>query len=118
MNTKNSLTTDCHKLSRIVCIIIAAILPLFIFFNPRIMHETVDCGYAVRFYTFGLSNYTTVKIPEKYKDKLVSLRENNFYNIPFLKRVELPDTLTYLGGEAFLMMQHYKVLNYQIILQK
>lgn len=102
MNTKNSLTTDSYKLSRIVCIIIAAILPLFIFFNPRIMYETIEGGYAVRFYTFGLSNYTTVKIPEKYKNKpVVSLRGNAFSNMPFLRKVELPDTITEIRGQAF-----------------
>ena len=101
MNVKNSLVSD-HKIIRVVFILIAIILPLIIFVNPRIMYEKVHDGYAVRFYAFGLTNFKTVTIPETYKgEKVVSLRGNTFSNMPFLEKVELPNSIIEIRGQAF-----------------
>lgn len=102
MNVKNSFIADKLKPIRISGVVVAAIIPLFIFLNPRIIYEKVDGGYAVRYYIFGLTNFTSVKIPETYKgEKVVSLRGNTFSNMPFLKEVKLPDTITEIRGQAF-----------------
>ena len=102
MTVKGSCVADNAKPLRIVSILIALILPMFIFLNPRIMYEKVDNGYAVRFYTFGLTNFQTVTIPETYNgEKVVSLRGNTFSNMPFLEVVMLPDTITEIRGQAF-----------------
>ena len=102
MNTKNSLVNDNRKMIRVSSIILAMVIPLIIFMNPRIFYEEVENGYAVRFYTFGLTNYTKAVIPGSYKGKnVISLRGNTFSNMPFLKEVVLPDTIVEIRGQAF-----------------
>lgn len=112
MNVKNTFVTDNSKLPLILGLIVAFILPLIIFINPRIIYEKVDDGYAVRYYTFGLTNFETVTIPETYKDeKIVSLRGNTFSNMPFLKSVKLPDTITEIRGQAFMNCTNLTTVN-------
>jgi len=102
MTTKNSFVIDTTKRFRMICILIAIILPLIIFVNPRIMYEHIENGYAVRFYTFGVTNFKTATIPEIYKgENVVSLRGNTFSNMPFLEKVTLPNTITEIRGQAF-----------------
>jgi len=102
MNVKNSFVSDNSKTLRIGCILIAVILPLIIFINPKILYEKVDGGYAVRFYAFGLTNFKTATIPETYKgEKIISLRGNTFSNMPFLETVVLPDSIIEIRGQAF-----------------
>ena len=102
MNTKVSLIEDTSKKKNIVFILIAVIISLIIFYEPRIMYEKTTGGYAVRFYTFGLSNYKTAIIPETYKnEKVVELRGNIFSNMPFLESVSLPNTIKEIRGQAF-----------------
>lgn len=102
MITKESLVYDNLKLLRIFLSLVAIIVPLIIFKDPKILYEKQDNGYAVRFYTFGWNNYKTVTIPEMYKnEKIISLRGNAFSNMPFLESVILPDTITEIRGQAF-----------------
>lgn len=102
MNTKVSLIEDTSKKKNIVFILIAVIIPLVIFYEPRILYEETTGGYAVRFYTFGLTNYKTATIPETYKNKkIVELRGNTFSNMPFLESVSLPNTIEEIRGQAF-----------------
>ena len=102
MNTKVSLIEDTSKKKNIVFILIAVIIPLVIFYEPRILYEETTGGYAVRFYTFGLTNYKTATIPETYKNKkIVELRGNTFSNMPFLESVSLPNTIKEIRGQAF-----------------
>lgn len=102
MTVKLDFVNDNTKPMFITSLCVAIILPLIIFVNPRIMYEKVDNGYAVRFYTFGLTNFTKAIIPESYKNEtVVSLRGNTFSNMPFLKEVVLPDTITEIRGQAF-----------------
>lgn len=102
MNVKHSFMTDDSKKVFLSSIVVAIALPLVIFVNPRILYEKVDNGYGVRFYTFGLTNFTSVAIPETYKgEKVVSLRGNTFSNMFFLEKVSLPNTITEIRGQAF-----------------
>ena len=102
MITKESLVYDNLKLLRIFLSLVAIIVPLIIFKDPKILYEKQDNGYAVRFYIFGWNNYKTVTIPEMYKnEKIISLRGNAFSNMPFLESVTLPDTITEIRGQAF-----------------
>ena len=101
-SVKNSFVEDEHPNTRFIYIAVAIILPLVIFINPHIMYEKTEGGYAVRFYTFGLTNYTTATIPKTYKGSpIVSLRGNTFSNMPFLEEVSLPNTITEIRGQAF-----------------
>ena len=112
MNTKVSLVKDNSKIKNVVFIIIAIIIPLVIFYEPRIMYEKTFGGYAVRFYTFGLTNYKTATIPETYKnEKIVELRGNTFSNMPFLERVNLPDSIKEIRGQAFKNDRKLSVVN-------
>ena len=102
MNVKNTIITDNSKSVIIIGILVAVVLPLIIFSSPRILYEKVKGGYAVRYYIFGLTNFKTATIPETHKNKkVVSLRGNTFSNMPFLKSVSLPDTVTEIRGQAF-----------------
>lgn len=102
MNVKNTFITDNSKSVIIIGILVAVVLPLIIFSSPRILYEKVEGGYAVRYYIFGLTNFKTATIPETHKNKkVVSLRGNTFSNMPFLKSVSLPDTVTEIRGQAF-----------------
>lgn len=102
MTAKASMVLDDRKFQFIFCCLVAIILPMIMFLNPKILYEKVDGGYAVRYYIFGLTNFTSVTIPETYKNEnVVSLRGNAFSNMPFLKEVSLPDTITEIRGQAF-----------------
>lgn len=102
MNMKETLQEDNSKKPFLISIVVAILLPLVIFYEPRILYEKIEGGYAVRFYTFGVTNYTTATIPETYKgEKVVSLRGNTFSNMFYLEKVELPDTITEIRGQAF-----------------
>lgn len=102
MGVKNTFVSDNTRVMFIASICGAVILPLVIFINPRIMYERMDNGYGVRFYTFGVTNFTKADIPETYKgEPVISLRGNTFSNMPFLKEVSLPDSVTEIRGQAF-----------------
>ena len=102
MNVKNSLVHNSSWQVSGIGALVALVLPLIIFMNPHIMYEKIDGGYAVRYYTFGLTNFKTAVIPSSYKgEDVVSLRGNTFSNMFFLKTVTLPDTITEIRGQAF-----------------
>lgn len=102
MNSTRTLANDNSKKIIIIGSSLALVLALFIFRNPMIMYEKMDGGYGVRFYTFGLTNFTSATIPETYKgEKVISLRGNTFSNMFFLKEINLPDTVTEIRGQAF-----------------
>lgn len=102
MNTKLSMVKDETKRSKPVLIAISVLIAVIIFFSPRIMYEKSDNGYAVRFYTFGITNFTNASIPSSYKgENVVELRGNTFSNMPFLKSVTLPNTINSIRGQAF-----------------
>ena len=102
MSAKESLTIDISKKVLLMGLIFAVVLPMIIFIKPRILYEKQGDGYAVRFYTFGLTNFSTAKIPETHNGKkVIALRGNTFSNMPFLKEVKLPDTITEIRGQAF-----------------
>ena len=102
MNAKNTLVTDDSKRVFIIGGVIAIILPMIIFFKPVIMYEKTDNGYGVRYYIYGLSNFTSATIPKTHKGQdVVSLRGNTFSNMYFLKEVKLPDSITEIRGQAF-----------------
>ncbi len=40
-----------------------------VYFKPHILYEKSENGYTVRFYTVGITNFTSVNIPEKHNGK-------------------------------------------------
>lgn len=102
MSVKKELVRDDSLKSLLGCMIAAILLPMIIFFNPRIMYEAGDGGYYVRFYTFGVMNFKTATIPDNYKGKpVIGLRGNTFSNMFFLQSVTLPDSIKEIRGQAF-----------------
>ena len=102
MNVQTTFVPNKTKPIFIVGVIAAIILPLIIFAKPITFYEKMDNGYGVRFYTFGLTNFKTVNIPETYKgEEIVSIRGNVFANMPFLEEVNLPNSITEIRGKAF-----------------
>lgn len=99
----NGQDSKNHNFIYIILIVISFILPIFLFINPHVFYEKSDDGYYVRFYTFGLTNFTSVSIPDNYNgEEIVGIRGNVFANMYFLRSVELPDTITTIRGKAFM----------------
>lgn len=98
----SSFVNDRFKTIRLISIAVAIIIPLIVFFTPRIIYSEVDGGYAVRYYITGLNSLRTATIPKIYNNKkIVSIRGDAFSNMIFLKTVNLPDTITEIKGKAF-----------------
>ena len=112
MSELQNLTSFHIKTLQITSIIIAIILPLIIFFKPVIIYEPYDEGYSVRYYIFGLTEFTKATIPETHNDKpILSLRGNTFSNMPFLAEVSLPDSITEIRGQAFKNCNNLRKVN-------
>ena len=102
MNLKNTLVEDDKRVFRLAFNIAAGICAVLLFIEPRIIYEELDDGYSMRYYAFGVTNFTSVTIPEEYNGKpVISLRGNAFSNMYFLKTVTLPDSITEIRGQAF-----------------
>lgn len=102
MNTKNSFVRNDLKKFKKITFLISITLPLIIFLNPKVIYEKSSDGYTVRFYAFGLTNFSKVKINETYKgEKVVGIRGKVFKNMYLLREVKLPDTITEIRGQAF-----------------
>ena len=102
MSVKTTTVEDMSNKIFLPSLLVAIILPLIMFNKPVILYEKMDGGYGVRFYAFGLTNFTTATIPEKHKgEDVISLRGNTFSNMPLLKEVNLPDTIIEIRGQAF-----------------
>lgn len=102
MSMKEELTKDTSKNILLPGILVALILPLIIFIKPIILYEKMEGGYGVRYYIFGITNFTSATIPETHNnEKVISLRGNTFSNMPFLEEVTLADSIIEIRGQAF-----------------
>ncbi|MGN1371717.1 MAG: leucine-rich repeat protein [Candidatus Coprovivens sp.] len=92
------------KIVRIAILVVAVIIPLFIFRAPHVIYEEQSDGYVIRFYTVGLlENDKVLEIPEKYKGKpVVGIRGDVFANVKTIEEVILPDTIKEIRGGAFM----------------
>lgn len=94
-----------YILFRLLVMIIAVIIPLFIFSKNYVIYEydSTNNGYVIRFYTTTwLENETTLEIPNEYKgESVVGIRGDVFANVYALKKVVLPDTIKEIRGGAF-----------------
>ena len=103
MNIKEHSIYNNSFLSLMGGIIISVALSGIIYMNPRIIYEKMDNGYGVRYYLFGITNFTSATIPATHNgEKVISLRGNSFSNMYFLNEVSLPDTITEIRGQAFM----------------
>lgn len=102
-----------NRLLRIVLVIFAICVPLFIFREPRVIYEKQGDDYVIRFYTLGaFRNDTTLIIPEFYNGgKVVGIRGDVFANVNTLREVVLPETITEIRGGAFKNAHSLKKIN-------
>jgi len=84
-----------------------------LFWEPHFIFEKAENGYAVRYYTIGISgNDTVVSIPSSYKgEAVVGIRGDVFRNLESLEYVEIPDTVTEIRGGAFQDCSSLKEIN-------
>lgn len=102
LNVRTTLVPDYSVKLLVALSVVAVGAALVTFAEPRIFYEKADGGVNVRYYAFGLTNMTSVEIPDTYKgEKVVGLRGNTFSNMPFLKEVTLPNTIGEIRGQAF-----------------
>lgn len=112
MTYKQTMETDTSGRILFLGIIFSILIPLIIFSRPMIWYEKVDGGYGVRYYIFGVTNFTSATIPAEHNgENVVLLRGNTFSNMPFLKEVNLPDTITEIRGQAFKNNRNLKTVN-------
>jgi len=112
MSELQNLTSPNTAILKIIGTIIAIVVPLVIFYKPIIIYEPYEDGYAVRYYTFGVTEFTSATIPETHNDKpILSLRGNTFSNMPFLTEISLPDTIVEIRGQAFKNCNNLKKVN-------
>lgn len=102
MNVKLSFVKDTTKRVILIGVLVSIALSSVLYMKPHILYEPLNEGYAVRFYTVGLTNFKNVKIPEKHNGSyVVGIRGQVFKNMYFLKSVELPNSITEIRGQAF-----------------
>lgn len=72
------------------------------YFVPRASYTELETGYMLKDFKLGFSVEGEVVIPDTYNGRpVVAIDEGAFRGNPFMKTVELPDTILYIGGEAF-----------------
>lgn len=69
---------------------------------PRASYTELDTGYMLKDFKLGFSVDGEVVIPDTYNGRpVVAISEGAFRGNPFMKTVEMPDTILYIGGGAF-----------------
>ena len=109
------IENNTYKFMRIAFMIVAVVIPMFIFRAPHTIYEydsELD-GYVIRFYTIGwLKNDKELEIPEEYKNEpVVGIRGEVFANVKTLRKVVLPDTIKEIRGQAFQYASNLEEIN-------
>ena len=85
-----------------ISVVMAIIIPIIIFANPKLLYFKYGDGYAVIKYTKGLSMQSNVIIPDTYKGKnVVAIGDSAFKNTN-IKNIVLPQNLECIKTKAFL----------------
>ena len=115
MNVKLSFIKDSSKKVLFGGFIAVLLISSIVYFKPHILYEKSENGYTVRFYTVGITNFTSVNIPEKHNGKdIIGVRGQVFKNMYTLKTVSLPNTITEIRGQAFendIMLKNINIPN-------
>lgn len=112
MNVKLSFTKDSSKKTLIGCLIATLLISSIVYLKPHVLYEKSENGYTVRFYTIGITNFTSVDIPDKHKgEDVVGIRGQVFKNMYTLKTVNLPNSITEIRGQAFENDKMLKTIN-------
>ena len=115
MNVKLSFIKDSSKKVLFGGFIAVLLISSIVYFKPHILYEKSENGYTVRFYTVGITNFTSVNIPEKHNGKdIIGVRGQVFKNMYTLRTVSLPNTITEIRGQAFendIMLKNINIPN-------
>ena len=115
MNVKLSFIKDSSKKVLFGGFIAVLLISSIVYFKPHILYEKSENGYTVRFYTVGITNFTSVNIPEKHNGKdIIGVRGQVFKNMYTLRTVSLPNTITEIRGQAFendIMLKNVNIPN-------
>ncbi len=88
-------------LGRILIIIGLFFIPYIAFNHETFIYEKTNGGYALRYYV-GSNLPENIEVPSEYKgEPVVEIRGNVFRNLPQIKSVKLPNTITSIRGKAF-----------------
>lgn len=102
-----------YKVLRTVMLLVAVVIPMFLFKSPHIIYEAQGDDYVIRFYTIGwLENDEVLEIPAQYKGKdVVGIRGDVFANVKTIRKVILPDTIQEIRGGAFTNAKNLEEIN-------
>lgn len=102
-------------ISPVTCFLLTCILsiaiPIAVFYQPKIFYSSYEDGYAVERYTRGVMNPTEVTIPDVYKNKAVVAINSGAFQDSMIEQVNLPESIVYIGGEAFCNAQNLQYIN-------
>lgn len=91
------------RITIIVCLLLGILGIAGYYMIPHASYVDVDDGYMVQNYKLGFSVEGRAVIPDSYNGKpVVAINNGAFKGDPFIKTVELPDTIDHIGGEAFM----------------
>ncbi len=101
------------KVLRFGTILIAIVIPLLIFSEPRMIFEKNGDDYVLRFYTLGaFKNDKKLEIPGEYKDgEVVGIRGDVFKGVWTIEEIVIPDTVQEIRGGAFMNMSNLEHIN-------
>ncbi len=102
-----------YKILRSLVLIFTFLLQLVLFYEPHLIYEKTDGGYAVRYYTLGIiKREKSLEIPASYKNEpVVSIRGNVFARANQLETIVLPNTINEIRGGAFLGCKNLRNIN-------
>ena len=102
-----------YKILRSLVLIFTFLLQLVLFYEPHLIYEKTDGGYAVRYYTLGIiKREKSLEIPASYKNEpVVSIRGNVFARANQLETIVLPNTIKEIRGGAFLGCKNLRNIN-------
>lgn len=85
-----------------ISVIVAVLIPIAVFSNPKILYIRYGSGYAVLKYTKGLNEQDTdIIIPDTYKGKDVVAIGTGAFSKTNIKSIRLPKKLESIKSEAF-----------------
>lgn len=96
---KSYTINSIYKLCLVL--LVAVVVPVAVFFNPRVIYLKVDGEYSVFKYTKGITSSDEVIISETYKRLAVVSIEANAFENTSVKSVVLPEGLQIIKSEAF-----------------
>lgn len=106
-------TATRNNILRLTLIICVIIIQLGIYWEPHMIFEKYNEGYAVRYYTYGIvKKDKNLTVPSHYKGKqVISIRGDVFENSKSLVTVTLPETLQEIRGGAFKNCSSLQTIN-------